>query len=399
METSFRSQFNASFDTKMYEGMYRQMVKDFNHHLPFRIAESPLFYDEKIVKRLLEAVEEITDYVVSDRFMKESEGVFEISKIKVPNEPKKPSFLVMDFGISKDENGDSFPNLIEMQGFPSLYFFQAYLAGLYKSNFDIPDDLDIYLNGFTHEEYVNKLKSLIVGECDPTEVVMLEIEPEKQNTYIDFLCTEKALGIKVLCISKVIREGKSLFYLNEEGEKIKIKRLYNRVIFDELLARPDLKLDYDLITDVEVEWAGHPNWFFRLSKYTLPFLKSKYVPECYFLNDVDLSTIDLKDFVLKPLFSFSGAGVVIDITDSALKEVDDPRNYILQKKVEYSPIIETVDDPSKCEIRILMLWPEENERPVAIANLVRLSKGKMVGVKYNKDKTWVGGSVGFIQKP
>lgn len=399
METSFRSKFNAGFDVKMHDGMYQQMIDDYNHHLPFRIAESPLFYDAKIVEKLMEAVEDITDYIVSDKFMIESEGVFDISKIKVPNEPKNPSFLVMDFGISQDENGESFPNLIELQGFPSLYFFQAYLADLYRSNFDIPSNLDIYLNGFTHEDYVSKLRQLILGDCAPNEVVMLEIEPEKQNTYIDFLCTEKALGVKVLCLSKVIKEGKSLFYMNEKGEKIRIKRIYNRVIFDELLARPDLNLSFDLKEDVDVEWAGHPNWFFRISKYTLPFLRSKYVPECYFLKDVDFSKIDLKDYVLKPLFSFSGAGVVIDINDNILNEIENPENYILQKKVEYGLVIETVDEPSKCEIRILMIWPEDQARPTAIANLVRLSKGKMVGVKYNKDKTWVGGSVGFVKKP
>jgi hypothetical protein len=399
METSFRPQFNASFDVKNHEGMYEQMVKDFNHHLPFRIAESPLFYDDKIVAKLMEAVDDITDYIVSDRFRSESEGVFDISKIKVPNEPEKPSFLVMDFGISIDENGDSFPNLIELQGFPSLYFFQAYLADLYRSNFDIPSDLDIYLNGNTQEDYKSILHKLIVGDADSKEVVMLEIEPEQQNTYIDFLCTEKALGIKILCISKVLREGRSLFYLNELGERVKIKRIYNRVIFDELLARPDLKLEYDLTTEVDVDWAGHPNWFFRISKFTLPFLKSKYVPECHFLKDVDLTMINLQDYVLKPLFSFSGAGVIIDIDENSINDIDNPKNYILQRKVTYSPVIETVDEPSKCEIRILMLWPKENERPIAIANLVRLSKGKMVGVKYNKDKTWVGGSVGFVKKP
>lgn len=236
---------------------------------------------------------------------------------------------------------------------------------------------------------------IIVGDSDPKNVVLLEIEPELQNTYIDMLSTSVELGIPVVCVTQVIKKDKTLYYTDASGQEVEIRKIYNRVIFDELYQRDDLEMQFSFTDELDVEWIGHPNWFYRISKYLMPFLKNKYVPETVFLHEFKEVPEDLENYVLKPLFSFAGAGVIIDVTKDDIEKIKDKANYILQRKVTYEPVLKSPNEPVKVEIRMLMVWPKNEERPFVVNNLVRLSKGKMIGVKYNKDKDWVGGSVGF----
>ncbi|MCI0446001.1 hypothetical protein L0152_22650 [bacterium] len=172
------------------------------------------------------------------------------------------------------------------------------------------------------------------------------------------------------------------------------------MIFDELIKRNDLKLQFYLTNEVDVEWAGHPNWFFRISKFSMPFIKSEFVPECKFLNEYKTLPPDLEHYVLKPLFSFSGTGVIFNLEKKDIESIpdDERKNFLLQHKVNYEPVIQSPDGWVKAEIRILFIWEEATTRPVPFTNLARLSRGEMIGVKYNKDKTWVGGSVCYFEK-
>ncbi|MEM9258598.1 MAG: hypothetical protein AAGA62_03065, partial [Bacteroidota bacterium] len=235
----------------------------------------------------------------------------------------------------------------------------------------------------------------ILGKHAPENVVLLEVDPEKQNTRVDFLICCRELGIAELCISDVELDGDKLYY-QLDGVRTRIHRIFNRVIFDELNARPDLKRSFNMIEEVDVEWAGHPNWFFLLSKFTLPFIDSPYVPDTRFLHEIEELPADLSAYVLKPLYSFAGAGVDLYPTVEKIKAIAKPEHYILQKKVRYADLVETLDVPARAEIRMMYVWPEDAAEPILLNNLVRLSKGEMVGVKYNKDKTWVGGSLGYF---
>jgi hypothetical protein len=154
----------------------------------------------------------------------------------------------------------------------------------------------------------------------------------------------------------------------------------------------------DITQPLNVEWVPHPNWFYRISKFMLPMIHHPYVPKTYYLNEVTQLPRDLENYVLKPLYSFAGQGVIIDVTGSDIEKITDPENWILQRKVKYADIIKTRDVPAKAEIRIFYFWKKGAARPVAVNNLARLSKGKMIGVRYNKDKEWVGGSVAFFEK-
>ena len=189
-----------------------------------------------------------------------------------------------------------------------------------------------------------------------------------------------------------------LFLCNTERKKTEVKRIYNRLIFDDLSQQKHLGDIIDLTHPWEVEWISHPNWFYRISKYTLPLIHNRYVPATFYLNEIKEIPTDLENYVLKPLFSFAGMGVVIDITQEDIDKVKDPENWILQRKVKYADVIKTPDVPAKSEVRLFYFWKQGWSRPVAVHNLARLSKGKMIGTRYNKDKTWVGGSVAFFEQ-
>lgn len=398
MIPDIRKWYNEHFTPEKYQALLDDLTNQYHKAPNFRVAESPFFIPRILKDRLLEACEEITEVLLRPDLKSITQDALYDPKYIVPGEDAHTTFLQMDFGITRDKKGDPMPKLIEIQGFPSVYFFQYMIGGAFKRVFNIPDHLTAFFKDVTPDQYRAMMREIIVGETDPKHVILLEIEPEKQTTYIDMLSTSVELNIPCLCITQVFKKGRKLFYLDKNGEETEIKKIYNRVIFDELDHRTDLNLKFSFTDDLDVKWIGHPNWFFRISKYILPFLQSTYVPKTYFLNELKTYPGDLENYVLKPLFSFAGAGVIIDVTKEDLDKVEDRSNFILQEKVHYEPVIESPEDPVKCEVRLLMLWPENQDRPFIVNNLVRMSKGKMIGVKYNKDKTWVGGSVGFFEK-
>jgi len=396
MIPEIRAKFNAAFTPEKYELFKEGIRSRYNYKPLFREAETPFFIPHILKERLLEACDLINETVVRKDIKSFTQGALYDESLIVPNEDEHTTFLQMDFGITLDEKGNPFPQLIEIQGFPSVYFFQYLVSQAYKDHYDIPENMTCFFNGYNAETYKKLMYDIIVGDSDPKHVVLLEIEPEKQNTYIDMLSTSVELGIPVVCVTKVIKQGKKLYYTDQKGSLVEILKIYNRVIFDELYQRTDLNMQFKFTDDLDVEWIGHPNWFYRISKYMMPFLKNKYVPETYFLQELRTLPTDLENYVLKPLFSFAGAGVIIDVTKEDIGKIEDKSNYILQKKVHYEPVLKSPNDPVKVEIRMLMMWPKDAQKAFVVTNLVRLSKGKMIGVKYNKDKDWVGGSVGFF---
>ena len=317
----------------------------------------------------------------------------------MPNENDHSHFIAFDFGICENANGELEPQLIEMQGFPTLFAYQIFQDQVTRHHFQIPENYSAYLNGFDADSYTQLLKEIILGNHAPENVILLEILPHQQKTKIDFYCTSDYVGIPIVCLTELIQKGRDLFYL-KDGKEIAINRIYNRIIFDDLQQQlPEIQEKGKLLLeDLNVEWVPHPNWFYRISKHTLPFIEHPYVPFTKFLSDIKELPTDLENYVLKPLFSFAGQGVVIDLTLADIEKITDPENWILQRKVKYADVIITPDIPAKAEIRIFYFWKDGAARPVATNNLARLSKGKMIGVRYNKDKEWVGGSLCYFEK-
>ncbi len=395
MEKSLRQQFNENFTEGKYKAYMAEIEALHPGALDFRNAETPVFIGKDFKNKMLSACEDIIDVITAPNFKELTDRSIP-ADLKVPGEDDHPQFVVFDFGICKNEQDELEPQLIEMQGFPTLFAFQSYHSAITAKYANLPSEYSSYLNGYDRESYVTELRDIIVGGHDPSHVILLEIFPEQQKTRIDFYCTEELLGIKTVCLTKLKADGRTLYY-EDNGEKRIIKRIYNRLIFDDLQQQEGLKDIVDLSKPYDVEWVPHPNWFYRISKFTLPFIQNPYVPETWFLNEVK-QPVNLNEFVLKPLFSFAGMGVVIDVTQADIDNVKDPENWILQRKVNYAPIIETMDEPAKAEIRLFYFWKDEWKRPIAVNNLARLSKGKMIGTRYNKDKSWVGGTVAFFEK-
>lgn len=395
MICSYRASFNEHFSEEKYGDFLEKLEKGFTK-IPFRVAETPIFLPAALKEKLIAAGAEIVALIQQPDFKELTEKSIP-ENWKVPAENTQPHFLTFDFGICKDEHGDLTPKLIEMQGFPSLYGFQAHLGETYKAAYSLPEQLTPYFNGIDEAAYITLLKEVILGDHEAHEVALMDIDAPNQKTAIDFLVTAQYLGIKILSLNDIKKEGKSLYY-EHNGERIKLKRIYNRLIFDEIGDNTDLFKDsFDPREELDIEWITHPNWFYRISKYTMPFLKSEFAPETFFLNQLSAIPSDLENYVLKPLFSFAGMGVIIDVKKEDIEAVTDPENWILQRKVNYEPVVQAPDGGVKVEIRLMYLWPEGKD-PVLCINLARLSRGKMIGVRYNKDFDWVGGTVGLMEK-
>jgi len=398
MVPALREAFNSAFTRERYDLFLADLNSRYPGAIEFRLAETPVFIPSSFSNQLLDACEYIVDLILDPAFKELTERAIPAND-RVPNENAHPHFLVFDFGVCDDGHGGWRPQLIEMQGFPSLYGFQVYYPETLRRHFSIPEDYSQFLDGYDHRSYLDLLRDVIVGDCAPEQVVLLELRPHRQKTRIDFYCTQDYLGITPVCLTEIIQEGRQLFYLHPAtGKKTAIRRIYNRVIFDELQSAGLPAGGYvDIRQDLDVEWVTHPHWFYRVSKFTLPFLRHPFVPPTWFLDQLKQPPADLENYVLKPLFSFAGQGVIIDPTPADL-EVKNPENWILQRKVTYAGLIPTPDVPAKVEIRIMYLWKDGAPRPVPAINLARLSKGKMIGVDFNKDREWVGGSVGFFER-
>lgn len=389
MIESLRKNYNENFSDIKYVSFLEDCWRLTNGEIDFRICETPLFLDKELNQKLLKASEEIISILKTEKFRKNSEKGL-LDKYRIPNESKNPLFLQLDFGICKDESGKFIPKLIELQGFASLYMYQSFLSKQITKHFEIPIEMTAYFNDYDHTSYENFFQKIILGNSDPENVILLEIDPHIQKTRIDFYLTQQKTGIEIVDVRDLIKRGTKLFYKKKDKE-IPVERMYNRVIFDEL-ERKNIELQFNIKDEIDVEWVGHPNWFFKISKHSLPMIKSEFAPKCFYLNEIERYPKDLENYVLKPLFSFAGSGVEVDVNEDKLNSIRDKSNYILQEKVEYAPLINTPEGYSKAEIRLMYIWEDE---PLLVNNLLRTGRGKMMGVDYNKGLNWVGASIAF----
>lgn len=397
MIPEIRHQFNESFSKERYEALLAEIEKDFPSQLDFRIAETPVFVPQDLKIKLLQACNDIIDTLVKDDFVAKTSRAIPDNQ-RVPNEDAHPNFLAIDFAVCRDANGELTPQLIELQGFPSLFGYQWYIGQKYKKFFFNPKNFNQYFNRLNMATYVEFMKKVFLAGEKAENVILLEIYPEKQKTRLDFEISKQLWGIEPVCYTKIKKEGRKIYY-EKDGRKIEIKRIYNRLIFDDLLQNfPELETEFKLTDDVDVKWVTHPNWFFRISKFTLPLLNSPFVPKSYYLSELKEYPVDLENFVLKPLFSFAGSGVKLNFTKDDLDAIEDKENFLIQRKVKYEPIIEDKEgNLIKTEIRMLFAWEDAAPRPTLVTNLARLSRGEMIGVNFNKNFDWVGGSCAFFE--
>ncbi len=393
MIPALRQRYNAAFTEQLYAALLADLATAHRWGPDFRVAETPLFLDAAAAAGLARAAASIVAQLSTPGFRAHSAGAVPVG-LGVPAETPFPHFLCIDFAIAADAGGRVVPRLIELQGFPTVACFQTLLARSYARHFPaIPSEFTSYFGGLREAGFLAALRSSIIGGCDPAETVLLEIDPAGQKTRIDFAATEDLIGIRTVCVTGVRRRGRNLYH-EVGGREVPIRRIYNRVIFDELLRKKPV-MQFSFLDDLDVEWAGHPNWYFRVSKHTLPFLRGDFVPPCHFVSELREIPPDLENYVLKPLYSFAGLGVDIFPTAAGIAAIEKPGEWLLQRKVAYAPLLATPDVPAKAEMR-LILAGDGRGWPRLLNNLVRLTKGAMHGVDFNKGHTWVGASVGLF---
>ena len=393
----YRKQFNEAFSETKYQEYLNYINALYPNSVDFRIAETPLFLTATFKTQLLEVGEYVCSQIVASNFIAKTEKSLQNTK-STPNEKGLPECIVMDFAIAHNAQNEIAPALIELQGFPSLFAFEVLQDEALRKNYTIPENLSPYLNGYTKDQYLSHLSRIIKGEIGE-HTVLLELFPKQQKTRIDFYCTNQFLDIPIVCITEIFKKGKELFY-ERAGVTIQLNRIYNRIVTDELKNQPEEIKEKAAIlyTDLNVSWVTHPNHFFRISKYLLPYLHHHCIPKTQFLDQIITIPTDLERYILKPLFSFAGQGVIIDVQSADFDKITDPANWIMQEKVNYAPCVASPEGFAKAEIRLFYFWDKPTQKYIATLNLCRLSKGKMIGVNYNQTATWVGGSLAYFEK-
>ncbi len=403
MIPTLRKQFNAGFTPEKYQAFLRRIDDACGTHVQFRLSETPCFFPKSLLERMAEDGKElIRELVENPEYRAKSDGSIP-AEFRVPNEPAHPLFVQVDFGLVRDAHGELQPKLVELQAFPSLYAYQVTLAQSYIDVYELEamvasdsrlgahggEHLQFFLGGLDEKSYRELLRRAIVGAHDPENVILMEIHPQEQKTLPDFLLTEKMLGVRTVDIECIKKQGSQLYY-ERNGGRVPIRRIYNRAIVDEL-QRKRVKLGFDWRDDLNVEWAGHPNWYFRISKFSIPYLRHESVPKTWFLDRLDRVPDDLQNYALKPLYSFAGLGVVIAPKKEDIDAIPAAKraDYILQERLHFEPIIETPLGGTKAEVRVMYVWQEELK---AVLTIIRMGRGLMMGVDHNKNMEWVGAS-------
>ena len=396
-----RREFNERYTKEGYGRLLRTIDAAVRTPVGFRIAETPVFLPEPLVERMVATGGELTRQLLNNaEYMAASTAVIpERFRIPEPDGVQPPHFMTVDFGFVREAGGGLGVRLVEMQAFPSVFGFQDVASAAYIEAYGLDASLERYLGGHDEASYWKLLDDVIVAGHDPAEVVLLDVTPELQKTRADFQVYEDRLGVRTVDIAKVRQTGRRLEY-ERDGRWVPIRRIFNRAIVDEM-EREGIQAGFDFRGDLEVEWAGQPNWYFRASKFSLPFLDHAAVPRAVFLDawmrDPDLLPVDLSATLLKPLFSFAGKGIEFAPTLDRLSCIpeDERRSYLLQERVHFEPVIATPQGGTQAEVRLMFVWPDGGEMQPVIS-MVRLGRGLMMGVDHNREKAWVGASAGFV---
>jgi hypothetical protein len=390
MDPKFRALFNKHFSDELYERYTRDLSRRLDCKFEFRLAETPVFLPDDFKAKLAGSARAIVDQLSDPANIARMKQAIP-ERWNTPGMDALPNFTQVDFAVTADG-----PKLIELQGFPSLTSMQCVQRDAWNDTLQSIPGLDrqwsCWYSGLDRDGFIELSRRTIAGDHDSREVILLDIDPPHQKTYPDFAATKLLFGVDAVDPRELTKRGRELWRGNT-----RVRRIYNRVVFDELIAK-EIEIPFDYRDNLDVEWAPHPNWYWVWSKYSLPFLDHPSVPRATFVSDLDRVPDDLSRYVLKPLFSFAGGGVNVDPTPADVNAIpaSDRHAWCLQEKIEYAPALQAADGGGvKVEIRMMFLRPDDESKPVLAQNLVRLSRGKMLGVDFNKDFTWVGSSVAF----
>lgn len=405
MIRELRQSFNSSWTEARYRDVVARLEQRTGGAVGFPICETPCFFPRALMDELSATGLELVGQILDNPAARAAALAAVPARFQGPHAEAQPTFLQVDFGLVRGASGAIEPKLVELQAFASLYGFQLAVADAYREAFSLPGSLGRCLGGLGPAEYHDLVGQALLNGHDPKHVVLMEIEPRTQKTWPDFAVTEQMWGIRAVATTEIEHDGRRLFY-QRDGVRTPIARIYNRVIPDEL-ERKNVPLPFDYRDDLEVEWAGHPSWFFQVSKFSIPWLRHRSVPETQFLHEIARLPTDRDRYLLKPLFSFAGGGIIFAPTDAQIAAIpaDQRSNYILQERIQFEPVIDTPEGPTQAEIRVIYIRAPSTsltaggDRYQAVLPLIRMGRGKMMGVDHNKGMRWVGASAGFVAEP
>ncbi len=395
MIPALREEFNRNFTAAKYHSLLESLNRLSETQMQYRVSETPCFLPQSLVDQMSDYGRDLVLQLVNNPNYRKLSDVSVPAKYNVANESPRPMWVAVDFGLVRGHKGEVEPKLVELQGFPSLYGYQPTMAEQYAETYGLRKDLRVYLSGYDHDSYWQLIRKLIVADHDPENVILMEIDPQHQKTLPDFNITQRKLGIAVVDILSLKKRGKKLYY-SKDGREIEVRRIYNRTIVDEL-ERKHITLPFDLRDELDVEWAGHPNWYFRISKFSIPYLKHRCVPRTWFVDENPVVPTDNQNYLLKPLYSFAGAGIKFAPTEADIEAIPAAQrhDYILQERMRFDPVIQTPHGATQMEIRMMYVWPEGGEL-TPVLPLIRMGRGMMMGVDHNKNLEWVGSSAALI---
>jgi len=390
MIPSAQEEFIGKVTAESYASFKAILESTMDLDIQYRVCEMPIFVSDEFRRKMEDAAIAIVEECVSPAMMMRTEHTLH-DRYRVPNEAARPLYSVVDFAVTQEDDGTFTPKLIELQGFPSLFGYQFLFAETMRTRYDLLHLRSSFSN-LTPADYLNALRHSVFADVDPNEVVLLEVDPDKQKTRTDFVCMEQLIGLRTVNIRNVYQRGNGLVHIDSSGTETSLRRIFNRAIIDELDdMNVDLHFRWSELTDVE--WAGHPNWYFRMSKFVMPFLTHPSVPRTVGLDTLQQLPENLSNYVLKPLYAFAGKGVNVSPTISDVEAIPDAdkANWILQEKVTYASCIATPHGPNKVEIRVMLIWDDTMARPLPVMSLARTGRGAMMGARYNMEP-WTGSS-------
>lgn len=392
MLPSLRRLFNDSCTEAQHRTFTETLERRLDGPVPFPVSETPCFFARPFLQQLASTGLELIEQSLQPPAL-DGASALTPPQFRGPGEGEHPLFVQVDFGLVRGVDGCIEPRLVELQAFPSLYGFQLILAETFLDSYPQLPPLGVFLDVADRQSYLDVLRACIVGTHAPEHVVLLEIDPARQKTRPDFVATEQLWGVRAIDTRDVQRDGRELWYWRD-GRRVRIARIYNRVIADEM-ERTGTSLPFRFDQDLEVEWAGHPSWYFRISKASIPWLRHRAVPRTWRLEEVDRLPDTRENLLLKPLFSFAGGGIIFAPSEADLAAIPAARRreYILQERVQFTPVIDTPHGATQAEIRVMYAWVD---RPRPLVALVRMGRGRMMGVDHNKGLRWVGASAALI---
>ncbi|MBS1656310.1 MAG: hypothetical protein JSU05_15765, partial [Bacteroidetes bacterium] len=150
-----RQSFNQQFTKEKYAAYLQELNSVYPGAIEFRISETAVFIPKTFTKKIIDACESIVDIITDPDFKKLTEKAIP-EKLKVPGENDHSHFIAFDFGICINQSGEYEPQLIEMQGFPSLFAWEVMIDDIFRNHFPVPENYSAYLGGHTRESYIRE---------------------------------------------------------------------------------------------------------------------------------------------------------------------------------------------------------------------------------------------------